>query len=609
MARTVHEPGAEVLIAQCFMNKRSVLVIGAGAAGLRAAIELKRRGVDCLVVGKRRHGDAHTRWAAGGINAALASLDPEDRWEIHAADTLREGGFLCQPRAVELLAREAPDRIRELSAWGCPFHRTGDGRIAQRYFGAQSFRRTCFVGDVTGEAILETLVDRASREGVEHRENVFITRILVEGGAVTGAEGRDLETGEWLRIAAEVVVLAAGGCTSLYRRGSSRADENTGDAMALALDAGAELRDMEMIQFHPTGMVEPPDMRGRLVTEAVRGEGGHLLNAQGERIMERYAPDAMELAARDVVARAIYQEIRAGRGTPEGAVLLDISHVPAPRIRERLPEIHRQFAGHGVDITREPVEVAPTAHYPMGGVVVDPDTGATGVVGLLAVGEAAAGVHGANRLGGNSLAETVVFGRRAGAFAAAWVGAPSRARWPAPADPNTASGAHSLPPPDPHSPLPPPPPGATASRPARTAPSDPAAVMERLREVMWDRAGIVRDGDGLARGLAELHELEQAAAGGEPEPLDHWAAAVNLRFALLTAQSILLNALARQESRGAHYREDHPETDDLWRRSIVCSRSHDDGGLRLRTEPVPPIPPAIQRALDEGHALDYHHLE
>jgi succinate dehydrogenase / fumarate reductase, flavoprotein subunit len=609
--------------------KADVLIIGAGAAGLRTAIELAERGVACLVLGKSRHGDAHTRMAAGGINAVLNSLDADDRWDIHAADTIREGGFLCQPSAVELLAREAPARIEELAAWGCPFDRTDDGRIDQRYFGAQSFRRTCFVGDVTGEAVLETLVRRAEHLAVPFRENIFVTRILVAGpasgpgpttgaGAVTGALAIDLDTGERLHLRSSTIVLAAGGCTSLYRRNSSRDGENTGDAMALAYDAGAELRDMEMVQFHPTGMIHPPAMRGRLVTEAVRGEGGRLFNARGERFMQRYAPEQMELAARDVVARANHAEIRAGRGTTNGGVLLDISHQDPSLIRDRLPEIYHQFLDQGIDITREPVEVAPTAHYPMGGVKVDAATGATRVEGLYAIGEAASGVHGANRLGGNSLAETVVFGRLTGAHIAEHKAAHGTP--PAPPD-DAVLSAHTA-----------------AHAPGDTYPRDPRPeLIDRLRNLMDEYAGIMRTGAGLRSALRDLDDIGRQArqadsrrrpgrqrqpgpqrqAGprrepdhrhhqGRPEPRD--AQALALPFMLLTAEAILRAALLRDESRGAHFREDAPDTRDDWQRNIICERGA-DGAMALRSEPVPPTSSAIQRALDEHRALDYHLLE
>ncbi len=571
----------------------AVLVIGAGAAGLRTAIELTEAGVDCLVVGKRDHGDAHTRMAAGGINASLGSRDSADRWALHAADTMREGGYIGQPRAVELLALEAPDRIQELADWGCPFARTEDGRIDQRFFGAQSFRRTCFVGDITGEAVLSTLVDRARTVGVAYRERIMVTRILLAGGAVAGARCIDLDTGRTLHIQTRVVVLAAGGCTSLYRRGSSRADENTGDAIGLAWEAGAELQDMEMIQFHPTGMIEPEAMSGHLVTEAVRGEGGRLFNAQGERFMKRYTPEQMELAARDVVARANYTEIREGRGTPRGGVLLDISHVDPARIRERLPQIHALFREHGVDITKEPMEVAPTAHYPMGGVVVTPETGATRVPGLYAVGEAAAGVHGANRLGGNSLAETVVFGRRTGLAIAQWLqDTGERDRPNVETEPSAAAE----------------PPRPRDGSPERDP--DPAQIMARLREMMWTHAGIVRHAEGLRSGLAELEELARDIPGRHEESADtpEQPAPAEVRFAVIAAEAILRSALLRDESRGAHSREDAPESRDEWIRNIICRREA-DGTMTLRCEPVAPIPPAVQEALDEHHALDYHHLE
>jgi len=565
-----------------------VLIIGAGAAGLRVAIELAQRGVGCLVIGKRRHGDAHTRWAAGGINASLGTLDPEDRWEIHAADTLREGHFVCQPRAVELLAREAPERVRELKAWGCDFNLTDDGRIDQRYFGAQSFRRTCFVGDRTGEAMLRTLVERARTLGVSYRENVMITRVVVVQGRAVGAAGFEIGTGEPRVFRAAATVLAAGGCTALYRRSSSRADENTGDATALALDAGATLRDMEFVQFHPTGMVHPPEMRGRLVTEAVRGEGGRLFNADGERFMERYSPEQMELDARDVVARAIYREIREGRATTQGAVRLDISHRDADFIHERLPKIQAQFLEQGVDITREPMDVAPTAHYAMGGVRVDFDTGATEVPGLYGVGECTSGVHGANRLGGNSLAETVVFGQITGAHLAERFGGTEL-----PTLPPTLVREHG---------------DALADLLAGGGEHDPRDLVAELNTLLWDHAGIVRSAEGLHEGLAALQAVRERAGrlrGGTPECLE-WA--TNLRFMLSTAETILRCALMRSESRGAHFREDFPQLDPEWEQNILCSHAS-DGELRMWTESVPPVPEPVRTALREEHRLDYHHLE
>ena len=568
-----------------------VLIVGAGAAGLRAAIELAREGVDVLVLGKRRHGDAHTVWAAGGINASLGNLDPDDRWEIHAADTIGEGHFVNDPRAVEILAREAPERILELHDWGCPFSLTQDGELNQRYFGAQSFRRTCFAGDRTGEAIMGTLVAKAKEEGVSYREDVYVTKLLKSGERVNGAAGFDMRSGRRLLFGARAVVLAAGGYTSIYRRGSSRPDENNGDAMALAYEAGAALKDMEFVQFHPTGMIEPEEMDGRLVTEAVRGEGGRLYNSEGERFMERYSPKHMELDARDVVARANYREIRNGRGTPDGAVLLDISHRDPGYIKDRLPNMYEQFMEQGVDITGEPMKVSPTAHYGMGGVEVDPRTGATAVDGLFAVGESAAGVHGANRLGGNSLAETVVFGKILGGHLAGALDdlPPAPLDWEATREHFAALGAL-----------------------ADTGDPESEDLIDELRGLVWDHAGIVRTGDGLREGIGKLRDLKgrvsKLRGSGTPADGRGLERVFNLRAMLVAAEAVMRGALAREESRGAHHREDFPEESDGWRKNILCARLDGDN-MHLWTEPVGEVPAEIQRALDEDYSLDYHYLE
>ncbi|HEX5851332.1 MAG TPA: FAD-dependent oxidoreductase [Rubrobacter sp.] len=571
-----------------------VLIVGAGAAGLRAAIELTRAGVDVLVLGKRRHGDAHTVWAAGGINASLGNLDPGDRWDIHAADTVGEGHFVNDPRAVEILAREAPERIRELYDWGCPFSLTEDGNLNQRYFGAQSFRRTCFAGDRTGEAMMGTLVDRAREEGVPYREDVYVTKLLKSGGRVNGAVAFDLSSGRRILFGARAVVLAAGGYTSIYRRGSSRPEENNGDAMALAYGAGAALKDMEFVQFHPTGMVEPEEMDGRLVTEAVRGEGGRLYNAEGGRFMEFYSPERMELDARDVVARANYREIQEGRGTPEDAVLLDISHRDPEYIKERLPNMYEQFMEQGVDITEEPMKVSPTAHYGMGGIEVEPRTCATVVEGLYAVGESAAGVHGANRLGGNSLAETVVFGKILGEHLARTIDdLPG-----APLDEEAARERHAY----------------LDALATGAGTNDPAELIDELRGLVWDHAGIVRTAGGLREGLDRLRDLRKRAgdlgAPGRPSDrpgrwLEH---ALDLGAMIVAAEAVLRGALAREESRGAHHREDFPEESDAWRKNILCARD-EDGEMYLWTEPVAEVSPEVQKALDEDYSLDYHYLE
>ena len=568
-----------------------VLIIGAGGAGLRTSIELATRGVDCLVLGKRAHGDAHTIWAAGGINASLGSLDPEDRWDIHAADTLDEGHFVNDPTAVEMLCRRAPDRIRELDRWGMDFDRTDDGKINQRYFGAQSFRRTCFVGDRTGQALMDTLVRKAMELDVPYRENLYITDLMTEDGRAAGAVGFDMETGRPVAFDAKAVVIAAGGHTSIYRRSSSRPDENTGDAQALALDAGVPLRDMEFVQFHPTGKVRPEEEAGHLVTEAVRGEGGRLYNAAGERFMERYSPAQMELDARDVVARANEQEIREGRGTERDAVLLDISHRDDEYIRERLPRMVEEFAEHGVDITSEPMEVAPTAHYAMGGIEVDFETGKTQIDGLYAVGECTAGVHGANRLGGNSLIETVVFGEVAGTHIAETLGDRPSVALSETAVQERIAAQETL---------------AAAS--GQHAPGD---LMNRLRHLMWDHAGILRDEDGLLEGLRQLQQL-RADADDLQVKADRtsrrYERAQNLRFMLTTAETILRGALERTESRGAHARTDHPDEDPAWRQNIRCIPAG-EGNMKIAVQAAGTPSRRVQQAVDEDHELDYHHLE
>ncbi|MFC6835384.1 L-aspartate oxidase [Halomarina ordinaria] len=571
-----------------------VLVVGAGAAGARTAIALAENDVDCLVVGKRDHGDAHTTWAAGGINAALGTLDPQDDPAIHAADTLDEGHFLNDPHGVETVTRAMPDRIRELEAWGMPFSRTDDGEVDQRYFGAQSFRRTCFVGDRTGEAILETLVARAQDLSIPYRENVMITRLLSDGERVYGAVGYDMEDGHFLLFEADAVVLAAGGYSSLYNRHSSRDDENNGDGPALAYDAGARLMDLEFVQFHPTGMMGAAygeDWDGRLVTEAVRGEGGRLYNAEGERFMEAYSPEQMELDARDVVARAIAREVDEGRGTENGGVYLDVSHRDRAFIEERLPRMYERFGDLGVDLAEEPVEVAPTAHYSMGGVDIDFDTGATAVDRLYAVGETTAGVHGANRLGGNSLAETVALGKVVGEHLA------ERAFDERPTLPESQRRLAEE---------------QFAALDRLTdgeGEEDPEALLEEVGALLEDHAGILRDEASLSAGLDALADLRERAGDldvGERTSRS-FEYAVDLGFTLTVAEGVLRGALERTESRGAHYRTDYPDVDEAWRRNVLYE--HDRDGMALSTREVGTPSDAVQAALDAGYELDYHQLE
>jgi len=580
----------------------STLIVGAGAAGARTAIELAQQGVDTdefLVIGKRDHGDAHTTWARGGINGALGTHDPEDDWAIHAADTIDEGHSLNDPTKVETVTREMPERLRELDDWGMDFSRTSDGEIDQRYFGAQSFRRTAFAGDHTGESIMTTLVDRAQELGIAYRENVMVTQLLVDDGRILGAAAYDMADGHLILFEAETVVLAAGGYTSVYGRHSSRDDENTGDGPALAYEAGARLMDMEFVQFHPTGMAvdegdpEWAPWAGRLVTEAVRGEGGRLYNAEGERFMERYSPDQMELDARDVVARAIAKEVEQGRGTDNGGVYLDISHRDRAFIRERLPRMFARFDELGVDLATDRVEVAPTAHYGMGGVLVD-DAGETDVDGLYAIGETMAGVHGANRLGGNSLAETVAYGRVTGAAIADRIERGSLPERDRETLRNRAETQFA----------------DLVALTDRAGEHEPRAVLDEIRDCLETSAGIIRDEDGLAAGLDRLATLREKAgsmAVGDRTSRS-FEYALDVGFALTVAEAVLRGARERTESRGAHFRRDYPETRESWERNVVYARD-EVGAMRLEHDPVDTPGERIQRALDAGYELDYHQLE
>lgn len=560
----------------------NVLIIGSGAAGLRAAIAAHQAGCEVIVVGKRPRGDAHTVLAAGGINAALGNVDPEDSWQQHFADTFEEAYHLSNPRMVEIMVKESPAEVLQLADWGARFARLPDGRLDQRFFGAHTYRRTCYAGDYTGREILQTLDRKVSELGIAVFENQYISRLLVADGVCFGAFGFDITTGARTVYLADAVVLAAGGHTRLWRRSSSRRDENTGDGIFLGLQAGAELMDMELVQFHPSGMVAPEDWAGTLVTEAVRGEGGILRNSLGERFMQRYDPERMELSTRDRVAMAVYTEIIEGRGTPNGGVYLDISHRPKEYILEKLPRMYRQFLeAQMLDISKQPMEVAPTAHYSMGGVVVDPETTATAVEGLYAAGEVTAGLHGANRLGGNSLAETLVFGRRAGEHAAARSLSLIQAR----RDPAVIRAAHAELDALIH-------PGSQLARPLQRA----------LRDTMWASGGVVRSEERLIQGLERIDELKEQAKTVDVRPTSEGykdlAIALDLRAALVVAEATLLGAQQRRESRGAHARSDYPALDPALTGNFVI-RLGSDGRLSLSFRPAPPVPEALQPYLQK----------
>ncbi len=547
----------------------SVLVIGSGAAGWRAAIAATEAGVEARILAKRPLMDAHTVLASGGINAALGTRDPQDSCELHFADTLREGYFLGDPRMVEMLARESPAAVQELADWGCEFARTDDGRLEQRFFGAHRWRRTCFAGDFTGRAIQGTIARRGAELGIRVEENQYVSRLLVADGTCFGALAFDLRTGERTVFLADAVILATGGHTRIWRRSSSRRDENYGDGLRLALEAGCRLMDMELVQFHPTGMVHPEEAAGTLVTEAVRGEGGRLFNSLGERFMERYDPDRLELSSRDRVALASYTEITEGRGGPHGGVFLDVSHRGKQLITERLPRMYRQFIEwQMLDISQEPMEVAPTAHYSMGGIVVDPDTHGTDVPGLYAAGECVGGLHGANRLGGNSLGEALIAGRRAGQAAAAFslVGEVFRRSRPVIDEGQAELEALTRP-------------GTELARP----------LQRRLRDTMWESCGVVRTEAGLVAGLDEVAALHEAAENVDVRPgSEGWtdlAHALDLRAGLVAAEATIRSAIERRETRGAQIRSDFENLDPALRVNFYV-----DARMAPWSESVPPVP-------------------
>jgi len=557
----------------------TVLVIGTGGSGLRAAIEVAEHGVDVLAVGKRPRNDAHTSLAAGGINAALGTMDEGDTWQQHAADTIKESYFLANPHTVEVVTRGAERGIRDLERWGMGFAREDDGRISQRFFGAHTFRRTAFAGDYTGLEIQRTLVHRAEEQGVPILDGVYITRLLVRDGAVFGAYGFDQSDGTRYLIHADAVILAAGGHNRIWRRTSSRRDENTGDSFRLAVEAGARLRDPELVQFHPSGIIEPENAAGTLISEAARGEGGILRNALGERFMAKHDPERMELSTRDRVALAAFTEIAEGRGTENGGVWLDVSHLPRETIMSRLPRVYQTMLElQMLDITTDPIEIAPTAHYSMGGVWVRPDDHGTDVDGLYAIGEASSGLHGANRLGGNSLIELLVYGRIVGqaamTYAAGLVAQNRSADAVAAAraeidDLLTADGRENV-----------------------------RALQRAIRNTMTEHAGVVRSETGLRAGLAELDMIEgrMEDIGIHPDiaGFQDLAHAFDLKASALAARATLEAALERRETRGCHNRSDFPDEDPTLQVNLVWSPT-----AGVTREEIPPVPEEIRSLIRE----------
>ena len=563
-------------------HEHDVLVVGAGGAGLRAAIEALGQGASVGVVSKSLLGKAHTVMAEGGIAAAMANVDSADGWKPHFRDTMRGGKFLNNWRMAQLHAQEAPERVKELEQWGALFDRTEDGRILQRAFGGHTFRRLCHVGDRTGLEMIRTLQDRGVHMGFDVYMECTIVQLLTDGGRCAGALAYWRETGRFVVFKAKSVVMATGGIGKAWPI-TSNSWEYTGDGMALAYEAGADLMDMEFVQFHPTGMVWPPGVQGILVTEAVRGEGGILRNKNGERFMERYDPKRMELSTRDVVARSIYTEVKEGRGTEHGGAYLDISHKPAEYVKKKLPSMYHQFKELAdVDITTGPMEVGPTLHYMMGGIRVEAETAQSSLPGLFAAGEAAAGLHGANRLGGNSLSDLLVFGRRAGLAAAQHAkqtSAPNLDEVQISAGESEALSAFQ-----------------------RQGGENPYAVHRDLQKVMQNLVGIFRIREDMEKALVELAKLKERAAHTSIEGSrmfnPGWHMAIELKSMLTVSEAVTRSALVREESRGAHSRIDFPELNPEWgtKNNIIW---RDGSAMGLRQERLPEMPAELKQVLAE----------
>jgi succinate dehydrogenase / fumarate reductase flavoprotein subunit len=591
-----------------------VLVIGAGGAGLRAAIEASAAGVKVGLICKSLLGKAHTVMAEGGVAAALANVDDRDSWKVHFADTMRGGQYVNNWRMAELHAREAPDRVRELEAWGAVFDRTKDGRILQRNFGGHKYPRLAHVGDRTGLEMIRTLQDRGVHRGIDVHMELCVLALIKDGARVVGAFAYDRERGRFKLFQAKAVILATGGIGKAYKITSNSWD-CTGDGIALAYHAGAELIDMEFIQFHPTGMVWPPSVSGMLVTEGVRGEGGILTNKEGRRFMfdeipenyrsqtadneeegwrycqgDKNARRPPELLTRDHVSRCIVREIKEGRGSPHGGVYLDISWIKqklpdaADYIRRKLPSMYHQFKQLAdIDITEQPMEVGPTTHYIMGGVHVDPDTQMSRVPGLFAAGECAAGINGANRLGGNSLSDLLVFGKRAGEFAARFARDNSLGKTGN--DPIDIVAQEALAPFE------------------RNGGENPYEIQGGLQELMQDNVGIVRTESEMQHALEQLQKLKDRAnnAGvtGHREFNPGWHTALDLKNLLTASEAITRSALERKESRGAQFRDDYPEKDEMFSKVNTMISKGDDGSMRIRLAPLPEMPDYLKRVVEE----------
>ncbi len=595
-------------------HEHDVLIIGAGGAGLRAAVESSAEGAKTAVITKSLLGKAHTVMAEGGVAAAMGNVDDRDNWRVHFSDTMRGGQYLNNPRMAELHAKEAPDRVRELEAWGALFDRTSDGRILQRNFGGHRYPRLAHVGDRTGLEMIRTLQDHGIHLGLDVFMEHTVLTLLKDGGRIAGAFGYDRERGRFHLFRAKAVVLATGGIGRAYKI-TSNSWEYTADGQALAYRAGAELMDMEFVQFHPTGMIWPPSVRGILVTEGVRGEGGVLRNKDGKRFMfddipplyvnqtadnpeegwrytqgDKNSRRPPELLTRDHVARCIRREVKEGRGSPHGGAFLDIAWIKekipnaAEHIKKKLPSMYHQFKQLAdIDITQEPMEVGPTTHYMMGGIRVDADSQMSAVPGLFAAGECAAGLHGANRLGGNSLSDLLVFGKRAGEYAAKY----ARANQLGAVDAGQVDASAR----------------AALAPFERESPENPYAVQYALQDTMQDLVGIVRQEAEMKTAVEQIHQLkvraDRAAVSGHREYNNGWHTAIDLQNLLTVSEVIALSALERKESRGGHFRDDYPTKDENYGKFNLVVRQDPSGAPQIERVPTAPMPDELKRIIEE----------
>ncbi|HZA44893.1 MAG TPA: FAD-binding protein [Rubrobacter sp.] len=571
------------------VREHDVLIVGAGGAGLRASVAAAQHGLSVGIVTKSLLGKAHTVMAEGGIAASVGNVDPDDSWRQHFIDTLKSGKFLNNWRMAEIFAKEAPERVYELEQWGALFNRTPEGKISQRPFGGHTYRRLCHVGDRTGLELIRTMQEKVLATDAKVYMETTITKLLKKQGRVVGALAYTRENGKFVHFKAKAVVMATGGWGRIFKV-TSNSWEGTGDGVVLGYDAGAELVDMEMMQFHPTGMVWPPGVRGLLVTEGVRGEGGLLRNSEGKRYMENYDPEKMELSTRDVVARANYTEVQEGRGSEHGGVYLDITHLGYEGIMKKLPTMHEQFLKLAdIDISKEPMEVFPTVHYTMGGIKIDPETAASTVPGLFAAGEVAGGLHGANRLGGNSLSDLLVFGRRAGEGAAAYIEESTHS-----ADIDESEVLMEI---------------GRVLEPLEKKESgeSPYLIQQELQEAMMEHANLMRDEDSLKEGLGKVlalkDRLPQVSVPGSRLFNPGWHTAQDVRYLVQISEIIIRTALERKERRGAQWRLDFDGPDDELGKINFIVKKDEQGEVGIERREIRPMPEHLSELL-EGKVVD-----